>query len=352
MKVARLSPYEALDLMTAALGFTGPMELNHFLAALIRDELFYRGPSDPVYVTRLTHAVQARFVALQKVFPDVGESSSDALDTHMDDVLHRLDMMGDVARIGAGYWLAAPLRLIEIPESGEAVVIGGASCRVIEHWLGTAISNHGYLRTVRVADLSKEILMDTSRWQSLESWMGFPPLDLAEWIHERLAVVGARARTGLVDDFEVYVPSGQDAHIRRWRRHSDLSARDIGPSPLTTLCRTVASTSRRYWMARVDRRGSEGELPIAGEDVRRVQFGLDLIHDAPVRIVRRDDIVRLRSPVPVPEERLLRLLGWWISRPQEFPQLIQVRPQFWPVIQEWLRRLGCRIEVEGEQDGG
>lgn len=273
---------------------------------------------EPVHVARLTNPVRRR---LSPMWPDDSATGPDsaAISTKADEsqsldsiqrLLQCLEEVGDFINLGHGYWLPAPLRLVELPTK-HVLVFGALDTRALSRALHLPISRVGLARAVPEA----------SRWattlpeEEFAMWRGEVP-ELRSWT-ERLRYSASKSLQSSAQgftDFDVYAAETQAdaAQYFRWIRVDALRVVPVHP----VLCRSSARP-RSYWFGQIRevraQRVLAGESPVPSENVRPLMYRLDLLAGratcATVEESRAGSELTLRSWLPPAERRLLLALA-------------------------------------------
>ncbi len=338
--------------------------LRSGLSALSRP-LQEGGRPEPVYVARLTNMVRRQ---LAPVWPELSprrtkppsqvemESEGDSQPDPLRRVLDALNDLRDVCDLGKGYWLPCPVRLIQLPDGG-VLVVGGANRLQLSALLKADVTSTWIARTLKQLTMPNHLASSVTMLQTFESWIGEDTGDLASWTNRVLqwgkSELGASASE--VGSFEVYAPwlRPKVPQFFRWVRSEDLTK-----APEIVLCRSAAGRwgPRNYWLGSLLFRGGkailEKESDLRPNDVRRLQFGLDMQHKAPTRVTTSrkgpDIMITLRSWLPPEERRLLLALARDVSAvPGRFPLTFQVAEKLSKNVLRLLEKLHIAIDRSG-----
>ena len=281
--------------------------------------------SEPVYVTALLNQVRRQ---VRPLWPELeydrrwrlsGTEAGEGGEDPLRQVLESLDAVRDAADMGGGYWLPAPTRFVGLAE-GRVLIVSGSDTRTLSDLVPGPITLSGIARLCGEAQVPGPIADDPLRWQPLERWQGGAidePLD--RWTEGVLGRARADLRQSASEcgDFEVYCPVARrrGAQFFRWIPAAHLDS----PPPSLVLCRSAGGLVRRAapWLGLLERRDGalrpRQEYPVEWAQVRRLQYGLDLL--AGVSNAARLDpepggaMLILPNLLPPEERRLLVVLG-------------------------------------------
>jgi len=329
--------------------------------------------SEPVYVRRLTNRVRRQ---LSPIWQDLHysrnaqpsrrdmEREGDTQPDPIRRVLIALNDLGDLSELRHGYWLPSPVRLVELPISGRILVLGGLATQDLGELLSPRIQMpHWISRIIEKDKLPKNVQEDQDYWQSLENWLGETVVDLESWTRSRLTEAEENlAQSGSsFRDFEVYSPKlkQREPQFFRW-----VWSRELRKCPEeTVLCRYRFGVGgpRNYLLGKLTNSESEivldREFAVQPYDVRRLQYGLDLLAGAPtaakVKHIGSECELTLRSWVPPEERRLLLALARETSKtPGRLPLKFTFSVTGAQDIIEKIRMLGVTVDGFREDDGG
>ena len=387
-----LRPREATERVSRAIGLavaavTSGTPSDQVIAEYLRETLMRlatdsgRRVAEPMHVLALLNQVRRQLRPLWPSLDDTprriacGQMSAvtavhegDRLPAAEEDfdpirsVLDSLHELRDVAHVGGGYWLPTPTRMVALRAGDEAraapvdaLVVGGASTRALRLSWHHAVELRGISRVLGSGEIPPPVREDSTRWQRLEDWLGVPPVSLERWTADVLDRAAQRLAASSPDlvDFEVYSPepTGTRLQILRWQ---PVRALLRVPDSLA-LCRSGGgrlSVGRRYWLGTVRAApsgyGADREADLRPEDVRRLQYGLDLRAHAPTRarVSYETDwvTITLENALPGEERRLLLAFGTDVSaEPGRFPLRYQLTRDTAGVVLEMLSRLGVSL---------
>jgi len=370
-----LSPGEAIRLVLTAVGvdakeatLEAPPDLviaeylRHGICALTVDPESMTC-SSAVYVTRLLNRVRRQvhplwpgLERLRYMTPSRREMDEEG-DRQVDPlrrVMEALRDLRDLADLGRGYWLPAPLRFVRLP-TGDALAIGGLSTEMVSEAVGIPFAQSSLARWIRESDLPPVLVRETERWQDYSQWLGPVVTDLREWTRRQLQDAERDLQTSgsNLTNFEVYSPGLKSAQLQhfRWLRASELPSVPRG----IVLCRSEGGRFGgpiAHWFGRIARHRDvqicEKECRVEPEDVRLIQYGLDLLAGSPTRIEHRRTVggfeITFKNWLPPGERRLLTALARDLSpRHGRLPGRFAFTSQWSDLIFERLGRLGVRL---------
>lgn len=301
----------------------------------------------PVYVQTLLGRVRRQ---LRPLWPALAariapEHEDDSRPDPLRRVLETLEILGDCAHVGSGYWLPTPIRYVRLPTSKRTVVtettggaatdedvlvLGGVRTKALRQTLHAKIGLRWIARTLPSRYFMHHVITDRSRWQSIEAWLGYPPEDLAQWTRDVLqrAVRSLAPISEEVEDVEAYCPDHKD----KWQRGRWRLAASLPHTPdVLMLCRSTPRNhrgARTYWLGTFTR-GPGGIVPwheasLTGVDRARLVFGLDALakrrNVAFVRTEGRHEELIFWNPFPYAERRFLLAFGEDVSpNPGRYP---------------------------------
>jgi hypothetical protein len=300
--------------------------------------------SESVYITRLLNGaarLALPWLESSQVQADDRSTTGDLLRT----TLEELEFIGDVAALPHGRWLPTPLRFVWLPAIDRWLLLGG----VPTHQLGVPVqaalefASDARLLTRYPADLGFP-----PRSESEESWRRLPVEPLDVWTRQVLE------ETELIPDsqtdrrIEYYAPAigvEQAVQFYRWT---------TAPGKLRDGRYLIRSTAHRglthYAVAEIrhQRIIATGSPNLGTGDIRRLMYGLDLLHHRPVKITIRKAQsswqFELQNELPRSEHRLLIALGHLKLSPETYyPRWWEVPARYAPVVEQALRNLGVRL---------
>lgn len=350
---------QALEVIAEACGLAGRSfedDLSdQIVSEYLRQTLYLlSGHGRPIHVSQLLSMVRRQVEALLPC--SLRTSGEHSLAEQASGILESLTKLGDVAKLRNGYWLPAPLRFILVPGMEQVLIVGGVSTTYLRRYLGHEVVVHGLGRFISRAALPEHICTDPNKWQDFSDWSGEVGGDLLQWTRAYIREARRRFRESASKflDFEVYVPwlRREAPQYRRWIPFGELRREGVNLSSRPLLCRGGSRSlggGRRYWLGVVDRDGLREEAPVDRKELRRLQYGLDLLWDAPTEAtwVRKKNVLMLWNLLPPEEERILVAVGRDVSdQPGRLPICMKIGSEWNEFINRRLKLLGIRVTVE------
>jgi hypothetical protein len=265
-------------------------------------------------------------------------------------VLEQLELLGDVAALPRGRWLPAPLRAVPLSESRRWLLIGGCPTSALPPVLQDALDHTGATRISRHDPAALSVSLPV---QPEGEWCRLPEEALDAWTRQVMDRAEVRPFAGPAHPLECYAPGVQGlqtsrstVQFRRWTEQ--ISRLPDG----RYLARQRGPFGYSYGIAGVKGGSvvSFGDLPPDARDVRRLQYGCDLLAQRPVqaRVECHGDGTyefRLANELPGPERRLFTALGRLLPNAdgKYYPRRWQIAASYAPKAAQALRRLGVRL---------
>lgn len=373
-----LSPAHSLSRLACILDCTEKVEairvtaLAEFMRASVYQPYYWGknwGSPRPVHTKRIISAVSRDlgFLWEDTVQPtfnsEISKSRGYAL--HSKDILERLSIVGDIVKLGNGFWAPGPVRLIKATESREEplLVVGGAPFEILEKKFSIRISCVGCGRFVHIDHAGYRRLRIEQELQSVEDWLGGPTQNLSIWTRRTFkALVENMSPASDIEasEFEIYAPDDLPGKSGRgnWLSIRDFS---IVPSGLR-LCRPSANKSSKYdrptylGVLREDRGKAifrqVAQVPI--DILIRLLFGFEQMYGVQRTVIFEvsDQICRthLSFKLPDPESRILAF-GWPVDTNQNgHPNVFEFSSNLLPFLIEVLAKLNIRITMKNLPD--
>lgn len=229
-------------------------------------------------------------------------------------LVKQLQDIGDIYRDGRLIFGSVP-RLIHVPSSEHALVIGGVPSNDLRSRFGAEPSTFELSRFVKRADLSKSRRTDEGLWQNVLDWLGVWCRDLTGWTSETLANALTNAHDGAplgIESADVlwYSPVSGTRWLKLTAYKGDVS----GPR----LCRAYDATARggyRYFVSLLRSQGNQLQVASSVEigrwDGVRLRFGMTALlgHQSTITATNKGTVLMLTNvpPLPTPENRILAL---------------------------------------------
>ncbi|GAA3411658.1 hypothetical protein ACFFNY_20590 [Paenibacillus hodogayensis] len=214
-----------------------------------------------------------------------------------------LEKIGDTVHLGSGFYVPLPLRMIDLPESEYAVIVGGTSTTLIRNMIPSARIS-GYGRIVEKKRIPDSIKTDRHLWQDYSNWIGWKPGNINSWMTlqmRQLSTLGSQSIQGF-EEFEVYNSLG---HRERGNRSFWIDQRTIQVQKLSGIlfCKTVDS-NRRYFLGELKDGYLLKELTITDADtIRWLMIGFRLESGRSPIARWNDSFLKVNSPLPQALER-------------------------------------------------
>ena len=274
-------------------------------------------------------------------------------------VVHSLAQIGDIAGGKLGYWIPGPIRIVEIPSSDKALIVGGLPTIKLKEVIGIPLVSVGIGRMALSAALDGAKLKESDYWQSFDSWLGGEATELEHWTTKTIEnLVSQMADSIEIEprDLMVYVPEdilGKASSFTRWVAATDMGEVPKGPR----LCRGPRTGTGEwpYFLA-IFSGGKYGikltrSIQLEKPMFDQLRYGVDkqLKKPLPVDIFRTEGYfcLRLWRGLPEAESRVLAF-GWHLANQSKdnyedwcFPS------DYFLLISQTLVRLGVPI-VEKE----
>ena len=257
-------------------------------------------------------------------FKTNGKTESSFRPTH---ILRNLGTVGDLVKLGSGFWMSGPIRIVRLEEHEESklLVVGGTPFEMLEMKFGMRMS---CVCCARFFSPSKEQLHCISvenEIQFVHDWLGWPLEELSDWTKRMIRALDANKQLTTSQDaseFEIYAPDhipGKPS-FGNWVPIKKLS---VVPSDLR-LCRPPLGKTVVYdhptYLTRFRNKVSRpvlNQLSLVPNDIYlRLMFGIEQMYNVKrtVSLDVFDHICRLNIPfkLPVPESRILAF-GWPID---------------------------------------
>ena len=239
-------------------------------------------------------------------------------------VLQRLGSIGDIAKLGGGFWAPGPDRIIKSVATGDAslLITSGAPFEVLEKKYSAQVSCVGGARFFHLDRIELQQFQLKYELQSVQDWLGCPLEDLATWTRRIFSslVANMSAEASLeASDCEIYAPDniagkpsgGNWLPIRKF---------SIVPTGLR-FCRPPLEKATAYdrptYLLELRNDGGRAIIHrsvLVPTDVRcRLMFGFEQMKGVKrtVTLEATDQICRFKIPfkLPDPESRILDF-GW------------------------------------------
>ncbi len=301
-----------------------------------------------VFVTKLMNQVKRQLNPLGQNFQ---ETDSDDPIRH---VLDQLKQVGDVAELGNGYWLPAPLRLVRL-HNGQILLIGGMDTKSLQTRFGKRIQPTGFVRSVQSKDTAHFVRKGID-WQGFEDWVGEAEADICSWTRNLLDDARKRLNPSGSDltDFEVYMPRLCKTNLQYYRW---IPAEKLAFAPKDIVLYRFKQTFVTYYLGMLTdeksvrlHRESRLEQDI---EIRKLLYGLDALYQCSTNakfelLDEKQGKLIFRSWLPTTQRRLLLALGDEVH--SRLPLVYEFSIDFKGEIFKHVQKLGISI-IEEKIDG-
>ncbi len=301
-----------------------------------------------VFVTKLINQVKRQLSPLGQNFQ---ETDSDA---PIRRVLEQLKQVGDVAELGNGYWLPAPLRLVRLP-NGKILLIGGVDTKSLQTRFGKMVQPTGFVRRVQ-SNNTAHLVREGINWQSFKNWLGETETDICSWTRNLLDDARKRLKPSGSDltDFEVYMPRLCKTNLQYYRW---ISAQKLAFAPKDIVLCRFKHTFVTYYLGRLT-----GEKPVRlhresrleqAIEIRKLLYGLDALYQCSTNakfelLDEKQGKLIFRSWLPTTQRRLLLALGHEVH--SRLPLVYEFSIDFKGEIFKHVQKL-CVSIIEDKIDG-
>ena len=280
-------------------------------------------------------------------------------------VLHRLGMIGDIIKLGGGFWVPGPIRILRVTDSGDnaLLVIGGVPFETLETKFAERMSCVGCARFLCPDHAKLQRLEVEHELQSVQDWLGGPSENLPTWtkrVFRSLVAHMSPASDLEADDCEIYAPDDIPGKPNRgnWVPIKEFSVVPTGPR----LCRPplgmVAIYDRPTYLTEL--RNDSGRavfhrLAQVPTDIRvRLMFGFEQMRGVKRNVIFKviGQICRINIPfnLPDPESRILAF-GWPVSKDsQGRPNIFDFSSNLMPFLIQVLTRLNIQIITKNPEE--
>lgn len=319
----------------------------------------------PVHTLRLLSQVHRMVEPLLPIFKDTSDPatlgfphqdarfSSDQPGLDQDPlraVVEELEELGDIAALPHGRWVPAPLRAVPLSATNRWLLVGGCPTHALPAALQEALEYTGPARMLRDDPAALGAALPV---QPEADWCRLPGEDLAGWTRHVMASVQIRPAEDAERLLECYAPGvpglpgfWSTVQLRRWTLRVDRLPHG------RYLVRQRRPFGYSYAIAQVV--GGTvvglGELPPGERDVRRLQYGCDLLAGKPVRARVHQHAdgtyeVRLGNELPGAERRLFTALGRLLPNEngKYYPRRWKIDATCAQQAVRVLRRLGIQV---------
>jgi len=329
--------------------WTADHKINMVIAEYIRNIINYLclcddGTIKPVYKTKLFNVVNNH---LRPILQGRDENINHIIKV----IFHRLIMIRDLSVLSGGYILPAPVRVIKVPFSDIAILVGGADTNSLSDHFGATIKYAGFARYID----NKAIYDDKIKkeigilWQDIDSWLGWDYIyNIKDWIKKRIKNAKNQFKNVSVEqqlNIEVYYPieKKNDIQNQRWISIKDLKKynNDI------IMCKIKEGKRYYYFWGALSKQSPYSviyEAPINRQDILKVKYGLDAYYDCPTEIslkINQYCQINLKNKLIKSHQRLLYAFAQKYSQNNS---VYNFSLQFKKIIIHEFKRIGIIIK--------
>ena len=263
------SPRDARDAIKRELGLDPSHPAPAVRAELMRAMVWsLAGPSSKTHVNRL---LGAALPAWRLVDSQERGASDEALRGDLRAALSLLEDAGDLVQLSGGYWAPATTRLVHIPDTKAALLVGGAPSALLP--LNRAlVEYHGPYR--HLPSVPAELAAGLPA-EELEAWAGLPGVPLSDFAQDVLDSLERQPYAPTApESFEFYAPASPPASraAPQWKRWST----SVGDATGTMLARrTRVYGARESRLVNLKSGRITGICDLQGVDVRRLMYALE-----------------------------------------------------------------------------
>jgi len=304
--------------------------------------------SKPVYITRIVNTVVSQIKTLLSSMEIYGITykSLEELEVDIKRIMKVLRDLRDVVDLGNGYWAPTPIRFVDIPKSADVLVVGGLPTYNLNTLYSPIFKVSGF---VRYADKLSLINANTNNpilWQDFNDWIGFIPPDLKRWSKQIMisAAQHLQQSASSYENFELYCPweKSRLQHYR-WVEYLNFKSSTIANPKELILCRSK-NRPRTFWLGKFSEKALVMEARVPNSVIRRLMYGLDIIHENTVEVTWSDNIITLKNWLPPEERRLLSSLGIDCSPESgRYPIMYKINPEWTGLVEDRLISLGLSV---------
>ena len=223
-------------------------------------------------------------------------------DTDIVDALYLLSDIRDVQHVGRGFWLPAPPHLV--PFEGFSLLVAGLPNQELSRLYGYAPMSSGASRLLKEGIQNLELPRGGMR-----DWLSAPPSTI-EWTLEKIR--GACSIEPISLDGAELFRAWRGGRSPRW---AALDHRALLRDGTLLIRFSTADRHVNHYLVHMKAQHIVGmsELTHDSDEVRRLQFGLRVLHDDPgvfwFERTESCDVVLNSPPLPRQEQRLFTALG-------------------------------------------
>lgn len=245
-----------------------------------------------------------------------------------------LELLREVERLGNGYWIPTPSRLVSLGQTG--LLISANPTTELRRHVDVQVAGHARCYHVRPS-----IELPT---QALNAWLGLEEASAPAWAAALIERYKTEVGPTIAENTEFFAVEDKDAATTRavWGRDAAQAVvyKDMA------LCRArLSDRSSRYFLGLIRRGRVVGEAAIQG-DILRLQYGMAKLVGRPLVVVIASgptSTFKFLSPLPRPQRRLLFAVGRRIEKFSKSPFAVRLAEHA-SALTNVLEQLGCEVK--------
>lgn len=254
--------------------------------------------------------------------------------------LKNLQLIGDILHIGNGYWIPAPIRLVQLPDQENIALIGGCATQYAYNIIDSrSIFQAGLGRLTKKEIIRKTTIEKKELWQPYEQWIGWLPKDLISWTEIQLEC--ARKKGGSTsfsfENYEIFA----SFQSRRTSRSAWLRADEVSgelPDNIVLLCKT-RDQPVSYFLGVFNKGQLLKEFPLRDkESTAWLRLGLRVLHGRRPYGRWNGGRLKVYPPLPTSLERHVLLYAYKAKSPEE--TVYYVLTEHKEKVEEFLKKYG------------
>ena len=253
--------------------------------------------------------------------------------------LSAMKLLGEIADLGRGFWLATPVRSIRLDE--YALIIAPIPTRRLNAEISGA-------RAAGLARVIPRTCDPSIPQQSIESWMRVPRQTPSSVIERALQYHDSRFKQGIqCESHEFFCVKSigrraQSPASFAWTRDRNRALPLHGRTRLAR--QRISENAYRYFLSKEQRSQEYWEAELH-ESPLRLQYAIAVASGAPIEYslrFRGDDLaaIGLGTPLPSSEFKLFRALSHEVHGTNGVREFM-IEPDFLSSVEPWLKSLGC-----------
>ncbi|WP_047155180.1 hypothetical protein [Aneurinibacillus tyrosinisolvens] len=270
----------------------------------------------PVHIRRLINTVSGHLKVLwselekeksQFLFKLNNDNQEITINDEIKWVLERIALLGDCMHIGNGFWLPTPIKLVQLPQSNETIIIGGFDTQSLKSYF-PSVRIAGYGRFLLNKEIPFGYYQNKNWWQDYQNWLGWIPKDLHSWTQEKINCINKEGSlsSSTFLDFEVFVSTWAIKNRVRQSWIPFETFLGMNGTETVMLCRTKKPT--RYFLGVFEKARMVRELAIQEQDIARwLMVGLRIRHGLKPYARWKGNNLTVYPPLPFSLERHLTI---------------------------------------------